>query len=113
MNFKAQTGCQHGLVGLKNLGNTCYMTAALQCLSHTEPLRKYFLELMLFKKHLNTCNPDTSKHNVVTIHFARFLNEMWNKPHADSQSLWEKNVFDPKHLKKSIGQHNNLFNGYS
>lgn len=32
------------VVGLKNLGNTCYNNAVIQALSHTKPLRDYFLE---------------------------------------------------------------------
>lgn len=36
------TDVQIGLSGLKNLGNTCYMNAPIQCLSATVPFSRFF-----------------------------------------------------------------------
>lgn len=36
--------CNLGLTGLYNLGNTCFMNSAIQCLVHTPKLVDYFLE---------------------------------------------------------------------
>ena len=46
--------CGPGLRGLANLGNTCYMNSALQCLSSIEPLRDYFIGK--FRKCMMTMN---------------------------------------------------------
>ncbi|XP_060807101.1 ubiquitin carboxyl-terminal hydrolase 20 [Amyelois transitella] len=44
MDYDDEARHRAGLVGLQNMGNTCYMNAALQALSNTAPLTSYFLE---------------------------------------------------------------------
>lgn len=38
------SGDECGLIGLKNIANTCYMNAALQALSNAPPLHGYFMD---------------------------------------------------------------------
>jgi hypothetical protein len=45
-----------GLCGLQNLGNTCFMNSALQCLSNTIELSSYFIN-DIYVSHINTVNP--------------------------------------------------------
>uniref|UniRef100_A0A183EES4 ubiquitinyl hydrolase 1 n=1 Tax=Gongylonema pulchrum TaxID=637853 RepID=A0A183EES4_9BILA len=62
-----------GITGLYNMGNTCYMNSALQCLSNTRPLSSYFLS----GKHKDDIKRLKSK-GTVAMEYGNIVKELWS-----------------------------------
>lgn len=70
-------GYSGGLTGLLNLGNTCFMNSAIQCLVHTPEFAKYFRED--YHPEINWKNPlgMVVRFEIQNIAYCFLFNFMW------------------------------------
>eukprot|EP01134_Creolimax_fragrantissima_P001685 CFRG1685T1 len=66
-----------GLVGLVNVGNTCYLNSIVQCLSNTMPFSTHFIE-QTYRKDVNKSNPLGTGGELATV-FGDLLKVIWTR----------------------------------
>lgn len=90
-----------GLSGLKNMGNTCYMNSAIQCLSNTMELTHYFLSRK-YETDITETNQKKIQYHLVL----RYIDLLTN--------IWKENqIIIPKTFKLTIEAFVKRFVGYN
>ena len=89
------------LIGLQNIGSTCYMNATLQCFSQTEVLTNYFLNENNYNKIYNN---NIAKNNPQLLQlspsYLTLINNLWKS---------DKQYYPPTEFRKRLADMNPLF----
>ena len=88
-----------GLIGLQNIGATCYMNATLQCFSNSSRFRTQLLKKELYQDLEK--NKNTNK--ILSFALAEVLKNLWD--------ILDHLIYSPENFKNVISNMNPLFKG--
>ena len=88
------------LIGLANIGATCYMNATLQSFSNIDTLTNFFLTY-----HKTIISNKNNKYDLAKVYVNLILN-LWNTKKDPKNKYYE-----PHDFKKRLGEKNSLFSG--
>ncbi|GAB2280869.1 ubiquitin-specific protease [Dionaea muscipula] len=94
-------GSTAGLTGLLNLGNTCFMNSAIQCLVHTPEFAKYFQDA--YHREINWQNP-LGMVGELALAFGELLRKLWAPG---------RTPIAPRQFKAKLARFAPQFSGYN
>lgn len=108
VNFKDVNSTRHnqvvkGTMGLGNLGNTCYMNSALQCITHIPELAEYFLS-GYYTLEINRDNPIGYDGRIAEA-FGDLFQHLFGEERSGTS-------YSCRNFRSVVGRYNSSFGGY-